>query len=277
MNSMKRVIFTAVAIVLIAVCFIWIIVSNGNGKGGKNMVSDQVGFEGQEIKSMELKLGACEVQIKEGSSFGLEYENLQESKFHYSVDNGVLTVKYEENTSVGIKFLSFNISTKNADPTITLIIPANKEFESVSMEFGAAEVKVENITAEELKLTVGAGDMILDKLFVTKEAKIKVGAGEIQVKNAELANADLECGVGELDLEGKITGDSKLKCGVGEIDLVIRDAVQEDYYGDLKCGLGQLTFGDISISGSGKKSYGSEGANRLDAECGVGEVNVKFR
>lgn len=241
------------------------------------MVSDQVGFEGQEIKSMELKLGACEVQIKEGSSFGLEYENLQESKFHYSVDNGVLTVKYEENTSVGIKFLSFNISTKNADPTITLIIPANKEFESVSMEFGAAEVKVENIMAEELKLTVGAGDMILDKLFVTKKAKIKVGAGEIQVKNAELANADLECGVGELDLEGKITGDSKLKCGVGEIDLVIRDAVQEDYYGDLKCGLGQLTFGDISISGSGKKSYGSEGANRLDAECGVGEVNVKFR
>lgn len=277
MNSMKRVIFTAVAIVLIAVCFIWIIVSNGTSKGGKNMVSDQVGFEGQEIKSMDLKLGACEVQIKEGSSFGLEYENLQESKFHYSVDNGVLTVKYEGNTSVGIKFLSFNISTKNADPTITLIIPANKEFESVSMEFGAAEVKVENIMAEELKLTVGAGDMILDKLFVTKKAKIKVGAGEIQVKNAELANADLECGVGELDLEGKITGDSKLKCGVGEIDLVIRDAVQEDYYGDLKCGLGQLTFGDISISGSGKKSYGSEGANRLDAECGVGEVNVKFR
>lgn len=277
MNSMKRVIFTAVAIVLIAVCFIWIIVSNGTSKGGKNMVSDQVGFEGQEIKSMDLKLGACEVQIKEGSSFGLEYENLQESKFRYSVDNGVLTVKYEGNTSVGIKFLSFNISTKNADPTITLIIPANKEFESVSMEFGAAEVKVENITAEELKLTVGAGDMILDKLFVTKKAKIKVGAGEIQVKNAELANADLECGVGELDLEGKITGDSKLKCGVGEIDLVIRDAVQEDYYGDLKCGLGQLTFGDISISGSGKKSYGSEGANRLDAECGVGEVNVKFR
>lgn len=277
MNSMKRGIFTAVAIVLIAVCFIWIIVSNGKTKGGKNMAADQVSFEGQEIKSMDLKLGACEVEIKEGNSFGMEYEDLQEGRLQYSVNNGTLTVKYDGNTSVGFKFFGLSVSKKSFNPLITLTIPENMEFESVSMEFGAADVKVENITAEELKLSVGAGEMILDKLSVTEETRIKVGAGSIQVKKAEIANGNLECGVGELDLEGKISGNSKVKCGVGEINLTLTGCEQEEFCGDLKCGLGELNFGDIRIAGSGSKSYGSNAANRLDAECGIGELNIKFR
>lgn len=123
------------------------------------------------------------------------------------------------------------------DQKITLTIPKDAELDSASFEFGAADVTIETLVVNELNLMVGAGSLRADRISAT--------------------NATADCGVGAMEL--RVSGK------------------QEDYRGELNCGLGEIDFGDISIEGSGKKSYGTSSAERrMDIKCGLGEVDVRF-
>lgn len=276
MKSFRQSILIAAAVVMIAACVILILLSRGVKE--KKPGSGEERYTGT-IENLVVEAGACEIEIVEGGTDAvtLSWQGIPSEDISGTLENGTLKIKssYSKNWNLG--FLIKFTTKKREDAKIVLTIPKDKVFQSVVLEFGAAEVEAERILAEELKISVGAGEMEADYLWAGKSAKISVGAGSLSADAVSLTNADLNCGVGEMDLAGEIFGDSTVDCGVGEVELTLTTE-EASYRGRLDCGLGSLKFGTISVNGSGKKDYGASSAeNRMDIKCGVGEVDVHFR
>lgn len=275
MKSFRQGILIAVAVVMIAVSVILILLNQG--VKGEATVSETENFTGT-IEKLIFQAGACEIEIREGGSgeVTLQYQGMRAKDISAGLENGTLKIKstYKSGWSLG---RLIRIGRKKDEAKICLTVPKDMVLKEAVLEFGAAEVTVERIAAEDLTLTIGAGEVNAQYLAGSKSAKLSVGAGSLTAEQVSLVNADLNCGVGELKLSGEILGDSTVDCGVGEVELALT-ASEEAYRGKLSCGLGSLKFGRMSLDGSGKREYGTSLAeNRMDIKCGVGEVEVWFQ
>lgn len=115
----------------------------------------------------------------------------------------------------------------------------------------------QNYSFEEFELEVGAGEATVDGM-VAEEASINVGAGKASVTNLDAKDINAETGAGELYLEV-----------VGK---------KEDYSYNLECGIGELEVGKDSYSGLGseKRIKNPDAKRFLEAECGIGKVQINF-
>ncbi len=274
MKSFRQGILIAAAVVMIAVSVILILLNQGVKE--KRMGSGTESFTGT-IENLIFEAGACEIEIREGETeqVTLWYQGMPAEDISGSLENGTLKIKSTyKSWSLG---RLIRIGRKKEEAKICLTIPKDMAFKKAVLEFGAAEVMVERILAEDLTLTVGAGEMNAQYLAGSRSAKITVGAGSLKADQVSLKDADLNCGVGEMKLSGEILGDSTVDCGVGEVEIAMTTD-EDTYRGKLSCGLGSLKFGKISVDGSGKREYGTSSAeNRMDIKCGVGEVEVWFQ
>lgn len=115
----------------------------------------------------------------------------------------------------------------------------------------------QNYSFAEFELEVGAGEATVDGL-AAQEASINVGAGKASVTNLDAKDISAETGAGELYLEV-----------VGK---------QEDYSYNLECGIGELKVGEDSYGGLGseQKIKNQDAERVLDAECGIGKIQIDF-
>ena len=132
------------------------------------------------------------------------------------------------------------------------------QFREVDMEIGASKADITDILADEISITVGAGKADISGI-TARQFELEVGAGEATV--AQLS-------VDELDVNA----------GSGEVNITL-NGVQEDYNYSVECGIGTVVVGENSYSGLGaEKSVKYDGATkRIEVECGIGAVNVKFQ
>lgn len=280
MKSLKQWIFILIALIMIGAVAVVIVLNKDEKKSKGITISDSKVFS-EEIKEIVVEVGACEFELMESTSgeTRLECNNVKAEYFTGEVKDGVLTIRYEpkgQNITVDFFGIRFGGGMDRVESKIVLQIPNDVCYEKVMMKFGAADVKAEKIAAKQLKIEVGAGRFEADTVLAENEAKISVGAGAFYASEVTLANAELHCGVGEMEMTGYVIGKSFVECGVGEVELVL-EGNEEDYCGELDCGLGEIIFGDISIDGSGKKDFGvSDAAYQMDVKCGVGEVEIRF-
>ena len=274
MKSAKQIVFIAIgaAMILLAVGLIFLKqdVDRGERLHGEN--GTRV-FEGP-VNSLIFEAGACDIDIVIGDTqdYILEYESLSHATISDHLENGELEITLKMDTDWSTKWFDSDLD----DAKITLTIPKNAELDSALFEFGAAEITMEEIAAKKLYLTVGAGELNADRLTATELARFNVGAGAFIAEDVALMNAELVCGVGEMNVSGSFDGDTTADCGVGAMELYVRGE-QEDYRGELNCGLGEIEFGNIKIDGSGKRSHGTASAERrMDIKCGIGDVDVQF-
>ncbi len=277
MKSAKQMVFIGIgaAMILLGVGLIFMKKSNDTVRGVSSKGESGSEVFSTPITSLVFEAGACNVEILtgEGEDFLLEYEGLKYGTLTHSVQEEALKISFKQDNNWTAKmFVEKDIN----DQKITLTVPEDAILDSALFEFGAAEVRMDQVATKELYLTVGAGTLHAKGLTATELAKLNVGAGAFYADNVSLTNAELVCGVGEMEISGLIDGESTADCGVGSM-LLTMDGVQEHYYGELNCGLGEIDFGDISIEGSGRKSYGTSSAERrMDIKCGIGEVDVRF-
>ncbi len=240
----------------------------GEGENGSHIFSTP-------INALVLEAGACKVEIIEGDGPDIlvDYEGLKYGTLETVEKDGKLTVSFKQDSNWSSKiFVTDEINNQK----ITLTIPGGTVFDSAVFELGAADIWMDGVSAKELYITVGAGALHADRLVSTERARFKVGAGAFYAEDVTLTGAQLECGVGEMNLYGTFDGDSMVDCGVGSMELRVYGE-QDSYHGELNCGLGDIDFGNISIEGSGNKSYGTSSAERrMDIKCGIGEVDVRF-
>ena len=277
MKSAKQIAFIIIGFTMIflAVGLIFMKKSNDRARGGSSEgESGSVAFS-TPISSLVFEAGACDIKVSvgDGEDYILDYEGLKYGTLTHELEGEELKISFKQNNNWTAKmFAEKDID----DQKITLTIPKGAMPDSALFEFGAAEINMEDVSAKKLYITVGAGELTADGLTATEFAKLNVGAGVFHADEVALANAELVCGVGEMKVSGSFYGDTTADCGVGAMELRVQGE-QEEYRGELNCGLGEIDFGNIDLEGSGKQSYGTSSAERrMDIKCGIGEVDVRF-
>lgn len=123
---------------------------------------------------------------------------------------------------------------------------------------------------QELELDLGAGNVEIDYLEVTKEATINGGAGNLVINNSAIKDLELDMGIGTLELTSTLLGDNEISCGVGEVTI---NLLGDDYQIEVDKGIGTTTIAGEKIRDG--EIYG-EGRNKLEIDGGIGSINIDF-
>lgn len=212
-----------------------------------------------DISSLSLKLSGAELIIKTADEFSVESNHKYIS---VKTDNGRL--------SVGETKKSFALSSKGV--TVVLCVPEGFVFNEAGIEAGAGKVTVDSLSADVLKLKLGAGEAKIKNLIANSSADIDGGAGELNIDGGLLSNLKLDMGVGELTLKSRIEGESELDYGVGETNLTLLGN-REDYIIKLDKGIGDVKIEGVSMADD---SVHGTGENLIDIDGGVGAINIEF-
>jgi len=214
----------------------------------------------EEIKSLEIEVGAAELTVNVGDTFSLE------SNLKY------LTVKTEQSTLCVLEDHK-GYRTRKKTPKVSLIIPKTKVFETITLTTGAGQLDIESLQAKNLEFKLGAGAVKIGNLIAEREAKIEGGVGEIMVENATLSNLDFSMGMGKVSLTALLKGDNQLNCGVGEAYVCLLGN-KDEYTVRMEKGIGDaLIDGESAENG---EQYGT-GAQKIKVTGGIGKVSICFQ
>lgn len=211
------------------------------------------------VSSLSVDLSAAKLKIITGDKFSVESNHKYIS---VSVNNGILLIDETKEP----------ISVNSEGVTVILSVPEGFVFDDARIETGAAEVDVDTLSADVLKLNLGAGKVDIKNLTANSRADIDGGAGELTIEGGLLRNLELDMGLGELNLKSRIEGKSSLDYGVGETNVTLL-GTREDYKIKIDKGIGEAKLeGDRMADDS---VYGA-GENYIDIDGGVGEINIEF-
>ncbi|MBQ8538575.1 MAG: DUF4097 family beta strand repeat protein [Ruminococcus sp.] len=212
-----------------------------------------------DITSLDIEINAADFTIVHGDKFSVE-SNLV--NLMVSDDNGVL--KVVENTRHAVSY---------SNAVLKVSIPANVVFDNVSIKTGAAKLNAQSISADNVKLRLGAGKVQFDSIVANERINIKGGAGNISINDGTLNNLTLDLGVGALDMTAQLCGESVLKFGVGESDLTLKGN-KDDYSFDVHNGVGRTNIEGISTANLVSNGNGD---SHIKIKGGVGETNITFQ
>ena len=153
------------------------------------------------------------------------------------------------------------------DAWIRLTVPHDYVFYDVKMETGAGALDIESLSADYLDLDLGAGEVVIEKLNITKEASISTGAGRLRIMEGNLNNSKMDLGTGEVVFEGVLSGENRIDSGIGKVDLILKE---NDYQIELDCGLGEARLNGKKVDDG---TYGHS-SNIVNIDGGVGEITV---
>lgn len=232
-----------IGIVLFIVGVVLIKVTNTKSLGKRYSYNET--FDVAAIDNMEIDFSAGDLNIKKSSDENIHVtgENLPE-KINFSSSNSKLQVKTADSL---LHLKGGYISFDGSQPTLTIELP-EKAFDTVKIDAGAGQMKLSDLTCENLD--------------------IDFGAGSSEVINVTCKNeADFDCGVGETDFSGKLLGDAEIDGGIGSINFDI-DGYKNDY----------------KIKSNSKVKINSTTEEnellykiKLDIDNGIGEISLNFR
>lgn len=219
---------------------------------------EELTFNASEIQTLDMEIGAANIQILSGDELRVETDNPCISI--YTRLDGTLYI--EEESHIG-----------NLDgSTLTIYIPDDMVFDHADITTGAGVITLETLTCRKLELELGAGKAELENLTVTGDADIDGGAGQLIIKNSSFHDLSFDMGVGQGNIDAALTGDSDITAGIGALHLTVLGNA-EDYTVHAEQCLGRVEVDNRGISG--EYTIGS-GPNRLNIEGGIGNISVDF-
>ena len=130
-----------------------------------------ISSEVKEISTLKIDLVCTNLNIRTGDSFKVETNNL---KITFEENNGSVIIK-EKNRN----WLNGN----NVQSNLIMYIPEGMvQINETKIETGAGKVNIEKLNTERLYLELGAGDVHIENVIVSKEIKIDGGARENRIK-----------------------------------------------------------------------------------------------
>ena len=142
--------------------------------------------------------------------------------------------------------------------------------DETKIETGAGKINIEKLNTQSLYLELGAGDVYIENLSVTKESKIDGGIGKTELKTCEINNLKANLGMGEFSFNGKLTGKSEIDSGVGAININLLDNANS-YTIDVDKGIGSVTLDGQKLEMD--RVYGN-GENYIDIDGGIVEIKI---
>jgi len=95
----------------------------------------------------------------------------------------------------------------------------------VEVEDALDNVLIEDINTKELDLDLAAGKVNINNINVLNDTKIDGGAGKLTMDNVTLNNLKLSLGAGSSKINGVFKGNSEIECSVGRLDLTLLDSI----------------------------------------------------
>lgn len=215
-------------------------------------------YEKGEISIINMDLKMASTTIKQGDTLKVE-----------SNSKNVTFKKRGNKLYISEKNYSF-LKRKNSERKVTIYLPKDYIYDEVLIESGLGKLDIKQLNTNELILNLGAGEIKIDELNVSKEAEIDGGAGQITIKNGTINNLDLDMGVGKLVLEAKLTGESKIDAGVGE-SLINLLGSMNDYRIKVDKGVGSTRINNNTIQDN---TYYGSGNNKVMIDGGVGKIDI---
>ena len=212
-----------------------------------------------EISSLSLSLSGAKLKIKTADKFSAESNH---NYISVKSENGQLSINETKKL--------FSVYPKGA--TVILNIPEGFVFDEATVDTGVGKVEIDALSADVLKLSLGAGEAEIGSLTANSRADIDGGAGKLNIDGGRLCNLKLDMGVGELTLKSRIEGQSRLDYGIGETKLTLLGS-REDYKIEIDKGIGEAKVAGESMSDD--SVYGA-GENRIEIDGGIGAIRIEF-
>lgn len=214
-----------------------------------------------EIHDIKIEIGAADFAVIVGEKFYVE-SNI--STLSVKEQGGCFVIKDDS----AFKFPFSPVS----GGTVNVYVPADFVFSDAYIDAGAGNAVINGLSANELEMNLGAGEVIIENLHILGNTDISGGAGAVSVTDCVLNNADISMGVGEFNLAGELKGRNEISLGVGEANITLIGA-KSDYELSVTKGLGEAKVDGNRIEDS--QTVGN-GKNKVDVSGGVGEVNIEF-
>lgn len=213
------------------------------------------------ITKLDIELGSCELQILPS-----------EDQYFYAHMDGTGTCQvYSDAETLCVKASSaisgsagpsgdtngIHLNLNGSTGAVTLYVPKDYFFEQV-------------------KITVGAGEINGSSAFRAAELKIELAAGEINLSNVEAGNLDAEVGAGVLAFAGNILQSVNAECGMGELSLQLT-GTKTDYNYDVEVAAGEVTIDNESFGGiAGERKINNNASKNVAVECAMGNIDISF-
>lgn len=203
----------------------------------------------------ELHVETHDTHVPGSGETGLAFDRVQ--KLDVDVDKGAIHITQQE----GISQIQINVqdhydktqcymdkstlkikreskgNRSNDAPYIEVLVPAGYQFDKLSLDMGAAECQVINITTSKL---------------------------------------DIDSGVGAISFTGTVNGDVEIETGVGDVAVNLTGP-QSGYNYNVECGVGSISVGSEHYSLlSHETRINNNAPYNMELECGVGSITVGF-
>lgn len=219
---------------------------------GKNIL----GFEGVRNLEIDVTELAVIVNVYDGGQVIVDMEQMDSEvreQMKIRMHGEKLAIEAEEKGRIG----SLAADHTSEELTLFISIPQDIEMEEITADVGAGYLEMTGISTE--KLSVSAD------------------AGMADISGFTAGRLEAECGAGQLVLEGRASEKAKLECGAGEV-LYTVPGVREDYDYEIKCDVGEIEIGGESYGGLGVERKEDNGSQySIEAECGMGRIEIQFR
>ncbi len=130
---------------------------------------------------------------------------------------------------------------------------------------------------EKLKVKTGLGDVFLSQLYMEQKLEAETGLGDVECYEVRAQNkVDLKSGMGDVTLaitEPYSGVEFDAKTGMGTVEVNV-DGYEKDWDYEAKTGMGTVT---VNKDSRGTKAERRGGSYELEAETGMGDVNLYFR
>lgn len=253
--------------------------------GTEETVSFTKNFDGEEIRSINVNIGAADVIIKTGDKFEVVAENMPKS-YKAEVKDGVLLV-YRESRP----FFLFSFGFFASQQKITVTVPEGFIAEQFYINSGSGKMEITGIHADRLLLDTGSGAVFLSQIN-SGRAEIDTGSAKVEVLNSKLGvtkidsgsgvvifsktdteNFSIDSGSGRVSYEGTMTGNCIFDTGSGSVSVVL-NASEQEY--NIRADMGS---GNFYLNGKKLKDVDIENRqaeNKLLFDCGSGRVSLEF-
>lgn len=240
---------------------------SGKSRGGKDFSQEYQ----ERITSLEVENDAGNLIIREGDSFRVEGQNVEDSFECQVKGNNTLVVKNVGRRSGIFGFINFG-STSLINSVLEITIPKGWEMKDISVSSGLGEVSIEQVTTGQLQLDLGVGNCRVDTI-TAEAADINAGVGDVHFSNVVLADVEVSTGVGQVSMEGTFRGKVDVDAGVGNAEFKVRGR-EADYDLILDPGAGGVY---VNGSKAGEVKHSNRSAEySIKIDGGVGKISLEF-
>lgn len=242
-----------------------------------NAEKEIINKEYDDVKNINLELGFYSIVIQEDSNIKNVQLTLKKPIINSSgkdinkieCKNGNLTISQRQEKSWFLNG-SFNIEKEKGE--LLIKIPAKNKLNNISITNGVGSIKLNNISADSLKVYSGTSSVTIQGIDVT-DCNIAGGTGSIDLHDISADKIEIESGTGSVFVNGDIRKKIDANTGTGSVQLEL-EGKEKDYNYDIETGLGRI---EINQNTYKKKADIDNKSSYCNIEVNTGTGNVKIK